>query len=100
MSPAILHPDEAWVVAQADSYVAETWNAGLRVRYVQHDRDTKFTATFDRSLRRRRVKPIRNPFRSPNMNAFFERFMRSIESERLDHFIVFGEQHFDRIVRS
>jgi transposase InsO family protein len=38
-----------------------------------------------------RVKPLRLPARSPNLNAFAERFVRSIKEECLDRMIFFGE---------
>jgi putative transposase len=36
--------------------------------------------------------------RAPNLNAFAERYVLSIKSECLDHFIVFGEDHLRHIV--
>ena len=99
LSPATLHPDETWVVAQAVSFVQQARAQGLRVRYVQHDRDTKFTKSVDATLRQHRVKPLRNAFRSPNTNAFVERFIQSIGQECLDRFVVFGTQHLDHLCR-
>ncbi len=37
--------------------------------------------------------------RSPNLHAYVERFIQSIQVECLDHFLVFGEKHFDYLVR-
>jgi len=39
------------------------------------------------------------PFRSPSTNAFVERFSQTLQQEALDYFIIFGQQHFDYIVR-
>ena len=36
-------------------------------------------------------------FRSPNMNAYVERFVQAIEHECLDRFIVFGQEHLDHV---
>ena len=33
------------------------------------------------------------------MNVYVERFIQSIQVECLDHFLVFGEKHFDYLVR-
>ena len=41
---------------------------------------------------------MRLAYRSPNLNAYVERFIQSIQVECLDHFLVFGEQHFDYLV--
>jgi putative transposase len=99
LSPATLHPDEAWVVNQAESFVRQARERGLPVQHVQRDRDTKFTRSFDRKLKSHRVKAVKNPFRSPNTNAFVERFIQSIEQECLDRFVIFGEQHMDHVCR-
>ena len=37
--------------------------------------------------------------RSPNLNTYVERFVQSIQQECLDDFLVFGEKHFDYLVR-
>jgi len=36
-------------------------------------------------------------FRSPNLNAYVERFVQAIEHECLDKFIVFGQEHLDHV---
>lgn len=43
------------------------------------------------ALTRERVEPIRLPPQSPNLNAFAERFVRSIRSECLNRMILFGQ---------
>lgn len=97
LSPATQHPDEQWVVAQGELFVKEARAKGLPVRYVQHDRDTKFTKTFDAKLKSLRTKIKKGAYRSPNTNAFVERFIQSIEQECLDRFVIFGEQHMDHV---
>ena len=44
-------------------------------RYVLHDRDTKFCPEFRESLAAAGVKCLRLPPRSPNLNAFAERWV-------------------------
>jgi len=97
LSPATLHPNEEWVVAQAESFVRQARDGGLPVALLQRDRDTKFTKSFDAKLKSLRVKVKRGAFRAPNTNAFVERFIQSIEQECLDRFVIFGEQHMDRV---
>ena len=43
-------------------------------RYVLHDRDAKFCAEFRETLAAAGVKGLRLPPRSPNLNAFAERW--------------------------
>jgi len=44
------------------------------------------------------VKSVRLPARSPNLNAFAERFVRTIKSECLDRMILIGEGSLRRAV--
>ncbi len=55
------------------------------------DRDPIFTAGVRDMLRHVGVNPVRLPRRSPNLNAFIERFIRSIKEECLDRVIPLGE---------
>jgi len=60
-------------------------------RYLIHDRDPLFTAALNSLLTSAGIQPIRLPPRSPNLNAYAERFVRSIKEECLDQMIIFGE---------
>ncbi len=62
-----------------------------RCRYVLHDRDTKFCASFRSVLAEGGVKTIPHPARSPNLNAFAERWVRSAKQECFSKLILFGE---------
>jgi transposase InsO family protein len=44
------------------------------------------------------VKVVRLPARSPNLNAFAERFVLSIKSECLDRLVPLGEAHLRRAI--
>jgi len=59
-------------------------------RYLIHDRDTKFTQAFDGLLKASGVEPILLPPRSPNLNAYCERFIRSIKEEALEQMVILG----------
>ena len=63
----------------------------LGKRYLLHDRDTKFTAAFDALLKASGVEPLHLPPQSPNLNAYCERFIRSIKEEALGHMVILGE---------
>jgi len=65
-------------------------------RYVLHDRDAKFCAEFRKTLAVAGVKCLRLPPRSPNWNAFAERWVRSVKQECLSHLILFGERSLRR----
>ena len=67
-------------------------------KYLVLDNDSKFTEGFASILESESVELIHTPVRSPNMNPFAERWVLSIKSECLDHFIVFGEAHLRHII--
>ena len=45
------------------------------------------------------VEPVRLPPRSPNLNAYAERFIRSIKAECLDQLILFGERSLRKALK-
>ncbi len=67
--------------------------------YLIVDRDPLYTAHFKSVLASAGVKLLRLPARSPNLNAFAERFVRSIKQECLQHIVPLGERHLRRTVR-
>jgi putative transposase len=71
----------------------------LDKQYLIHDRDSKFTAAFDPYLRDNGVEPVVLPPKSPNLNLYCERFIRSIKEEALDRIIFMGEASLRYAVR-
>jgi transposase InsO family protein len=63
------------------------------------DRDTKFTRGLQALLASGGVETIFAPPRSPNCNAYAERFVRSIKEECLGRMIFFGEASLRRALR-
>jgi len=99
LSPPTLHPNESWVTQQATAFVRQARAQGLRVRYVQRDRDGKF-AGFDAAVKGQRVKVIKNAICAPNCRAFVERFIGTIRAECLDHFLFFGLAHLESVLKT
>ena len=65
-------------------------------RYLQHDRDTKYTQSFRAIIASGRVEPLVMPVRSPNLNAYAERWVRSVKEECLSKVVLFGERSLRR----
>jgi transposase InsO family protein len=62
-------------------------------RYLIHDRDGCFGASFSRRVASLKIKQIRTPVKAPRANAIAERWVRSIRNECLDHRLIFGHEH-------
>src|SRR5262249_43540431 len=69
------------------------------MEYVILDQNPLYAAARD-LLRDSGVKPLRLPPRSPNLNAFAERFVGSVKSECLDRIVTLGEHHLRANIRA
>jgi putative transposase len=87
-----VHPDERWMQRIARNVTMEGCGALRGCRYLLHDRDTKYTQSFRAIIASGRVEPLALPARSPNLNAFAERWVRSVKEECLSKVILFGER--------
>jgi putative transposase len=91
-------PDEAWML-QAARNLIDAESGSMRGKgYLILDRDTKYTDQFRRLMRGSGTNVIRLPPRSPNLNAYAERFVRSIKYECLDRMIFIGQASLRRAV--
>ena len=77
-----------------------TWDDSIlsNKKYLIHDRDPLFTTKFGSILKSSGLKPVKLPARSPNLNAFAERFVRSIKEECLSHLILTSEQQLQHVL--
>jgi putative transposase len=67
-------------------------------RFLIHDRDPLFDGGFRALLSSVGVEGVRLPPQSPNMNAYAERFVRSIKEECLSKIIPIGKGHLKRMI--
>jgi putative transposase len=63
-----------------------------KARFLLHDRDAKYSQDFDAVFQSAGIEPLKLPPQSPNLNAFAERWVRSVKDECLDQLILFGER--------
>jgi len=68
-------------------------------RYLIHDRDPLYTREFLSMLADAGIESVKLPARSPNLNAYAERFVRSIKEECLEQMILFGEDALRNSIR-
>jgi putative transposase len=68
-------------------------------RYLIHDRDPLYTKDFLNILVDSGIQSIKLPPRSPDLNAYAERFVRTIKEGCLDRMILFGEDALRNTIR-
>jgi putative transposase len=99
LSPCSFKPDAAWMTQQAEAFLAHAKGQELPADVVLRDHDCKYTAAFDGPLAAAGVAVRKVGYRSPNQNAYVERFVQAIEQECLDRFIAFSTDHLDLLCR-
>jgi transposase InsO family protein len=91
-------PDGGWTAQQARNLMMHLGD-DQPFRLLIHDRDSKFGGGFDEILRSEGVRVIRTPVRAPNANAYAERWVRTVRADCLDHVLIFGRRHLERVLR-
>jgi len=93
-------PCDAWMRQMARN-LTDPVDGFLRLaRFLIHDRDPLFSASFRATLAAVGVDTVKLPAKSPNLNAYAERFVRSIRNECLDRVIPLGEEHLRSSIRT
>jgi transposase InsO family protein len=93
------HPDQEWMEQQARAVTLEEWGFLAKHKYLLQDRDAKFCTSFRQLIETDGRKTIVLPARSPNLNAYAERWVRSVKEECLSRFILFGERSLRRALQ-
>ena len=85
-------PDGQWMKQMARN-MTDCFDGPLKDKTMLiHDRDPLFTNQFHEILKAADVTCKKLPVRSPNLNAYAERFVRSIKYECLNKMIFFSEK--------
>lgn len=101
VSASTAKPDAAWFTEVVRRFAASVPRGMARPGLLLRDRDDKFVVgegAFGRALAEAGIESVRLPHRAPNLNAYAERLIQSIEVECLDHFIVLGTRHLDHLL--
>jgi len=95
VSIAGIHPQPCgrWMEQMARNLTDRVDGFLRTARQLIHDRDPLYTRVFAEILRSAGVQPIRLPPKSPNLNAYAERFVQSIKEECLRRVVPLGERH-------
>jgi putative transposase len=92
-------PDGAWMKQVARNLLDPVDGFLREACWLIHDRDPLFTEAWKAILKAAGVACIPIPARSPNCNAHAERFVRTVRTECLNHFVIFGERHLRHLLR-
>ena len=99
-----IDPDGAWM-KQVARNLTDPIDGFLRdATHLIHDADPLFTAEFKEILKPESyadsegVKCVKIPPKSPNCNAFAERFVKTIKYECLRYFVFFGQRHLRYVI--
>jgi transposase InsO family protein len=85
------YPDQRWMIQVARNVAMDKWGFLSPGQYLIHDRDDKFCPAFQCLIDVAGVKRVPLPPSSPNLNAYAERWVRSIKEEVLSRLMLFGE---------
>jgi transposase InsO family protein len=91
-------PNEGWMMQIARNLTDKFSGFLTGKSHLILDRDTKYTAEFRHLIAESRTAVIRLPPRSPNLNAYAERFVRSIKEECLEPMIFVGQTSLRRAI--
>ena len=92
------HPDQYWMEQVARNVTMEEVGFLNGYKRLIQDRDTKFCPEFRKLIESQGIENFRLPARSPNLNAFAERFVRTVKSEVLSKVILLGESSLRRVL--
>jgi len=93
------NPDTAWMTQQGRNLLMDLDERSQRPRFLIHDRDTKFSRTFDSIFRSEGIEIVRTPIQAPNANAYAERWVGSVRRECLDRLLIFGRRQLEHVLR-
>jgi putative transposase len=93
------NPDGAWVTQQARNLLLGLGERGRHVRFLLHDRDTKFCRSFGDVFRSQGAEVLLTPVQAPRANAYAERWVRTVRAECLDWLLIVSRGYLEQILR-
>src|SRR5919198_359000 len=66
--------------------------------FLIHDRDAKFTHSFDAIFGSEGIRILRTPVLAPRANAFAERWVGTVRREALDRMLILGQRQLGTVL--
>ena len=92
------YPASARLTQLARDFTADLEEAGHRFSHLIRDRDGKFTGAFDAVFAASGINVLLTAPQTPRMNAYAERFVRTVRAECTDRVLVIGERHLRAVL--
>jgi hypothetical protein len=93
------NPDGRWAVQQARQFAWSLCERATAIRFLIHDRDSKFSHAFDDVFESEGVEIIRTPFRAPQANALAERWVGTVRRDCLAWLLIVSRRQLERVLR-
>jgi transposase InsO family protein len=87
------HPTAAWATQLARNFLAGVGERAGRFRYLIRDRDSIFSAAFDAVFASEDIEIKKSAPQCPKMNAFAERWVKTIRTECTDRKLITSDRH-------
>jgi transposase InsO family protein len=87
------HPTAGWATQIARNFLADLGERAGAFRYLIRDRDSIFTDAFDAVFTSQGIDIKRSAPQCPTMNAFAERWVKTVRTECTDRMLITGKRH-------
>jgi putative transposase len=92
------NPTGEWATQLARHLAGELEEDGHRFTHLIRDRDAKFTAAFDAVFASIGITVVPTAPQAPRMNAYAERFVRTVRAECTDRMLITGARHLHAVL--
>jgi transposase InsO family protein len=92
------HPTGDWVTQSARNLLMDLGDRAAGFRFLVRDRDTTFSAAFDAVFTAAGVAALKIPPQAPMANAYAQRWVRTVRTERLDWLLILNRHHLHQVL--
>jgi transposase InsO family protein len=92
------NPTAGWVAQQARNLLMDLGERAGSFKFMIRDRDSKFTALFDKVFRAEGIRIVLTASKAPRMNAIMERWVGSVRREILDRILIINAAHLRKVL--